>query len=764
MPKFTYVPDENIKVHGPGVIKLICAPYQTHENGLPEWPKNAADASGRYEEETGIRLRPEDRAIVLLFADVRDGRPASIACLDLVGTTGDKIEKHFRHWGDPEAARQGTTFKSQGGHGNGGKCYMTQLFSDHALLHTVHKGRGCRYGVQGGSVRFGWVPDSNTGRDYPVDDIKKELNEALRPSGITISKLPKAVQDAIPDAPGFTLVRGVGPKPIGSRIKVKDLLAQLRDHPQMLQTLEYCTVYVVANGKEVRRFSPLRPSDVEPMAGVDGPRTVAIPEFLVDPLHHDEVSTTNDGKLPRGSVELLTSRVSMRWSKKARHTINYFADDNYIGYRSMLEFDVRSGYRDQVYGLCRLDALEDYKTNDRSNLAESPLTRAVEYFLAQEIQKYCEEFEAKDRRKYSQREKNALSEMNQALDKWKNRFLKDLVTGTWGPGDGPPPPEPLPAGIPASIELTTLCRRIGRGVAIRPTLKFFDKAGLRIRSVPYRWVTEDPNIAMVDDDLMIITSFSHGTTVIHAETLEGDLRSNRVPLEVVHIHSVEISPGETTISVGGRRSLTATCTLASGEQATDVGLVWTESDTSVARVSATGTVFAVGIGETDVGAGDDSAMSEVAARITVVKPEEDGGKDQGNERGKGFPRILVSGDVDLDPDTNEPVRFSREIPPVWQRPSDVERNIWWINSASPLASLYLDRGRGFGYDTREWRMYHLERYIEIITQIAMTYDPAMTSEQLRVNEWILNAGSKVVEIQAAAAADLVSFIEGGVLP
>ena len=97
-----------------------------------------------------------------------------------------------------------------------------------------------------------------------------------------------------------------------------------------------------------------------------------------------------------------------------------------------------------------------------------------------------------------------------------------------------------------------------------------------------------------------------------------------------------------------------------------------------------------------------------------------------------------------------------------QRVEDVERNVWWINSAAPLAQLYLDSTTGYGYHSREWRIYHLERYVEIIVQIVLSQE--MDAQTLNVDDWIVKWGTQVVEIQSVAAQDLNSFIATGELP
>lgn len=117
---------------------------------------------------------------------------------------------------------------------------------------------------------------------------------------------------------------------------------------------------------------------------------------------------------------------------------------------------------------------------------------------------------------------------------------------------------------------------------------------------------------------------------------------------------------------------------------------------------------------------------------------------------------MILSEYEDDPYTAEPVSFSSEVPPVYQRPVDIERNIWWINAAAPLARFYLDM---YGHDSREWRMYHLERYIEAMAQIGLV----MSDEEWE-GDWIGRWGDQVAEVQERAVAGLRGFIESGDLP
>ena len=90
--------------------------------------------------------------------------------------------------------------------------------------------------------------------------------------------------------------------------------------------------------------------------------------------------------------------------------------------------------------------------------------------------------------------------------------------------------------------------------------------------------------------------------------------------------------------------------MAGGEEVSNVYLTWIESNASVARVSGSGMVYAFGPGETQVTATDDSCRSDVPA---VVRVSPSPGKGAGKDRGRGYPRILIS-EVDCAPDEDRP--------------------------------------------------------------------------------------------------------------
>ena len=224
--------------------------------------------------------------------------------------------------------------------------------------------------------------------------------------------------------------------------------------------------------------------------------------------------------------------------------------------------------------------------------------------------------------------------------------------------------------------------------------------------------SSDWAVATVDPDLNMITTHSPGTTTISAACKDSGLQSNSVVLEVLDINSIDLSPTEVEVRAGSRQPITATIHTRDGRHWEGGYLVWTEDNREIISVGSSGMVFALTPGRSTVVAGDNQTIASTPTQVTVIEADE-----QGKDGGSGFPQILLS-EIDQDPFGEEAPTFSQAEPPVHQRPQDVDHNIWWINMASPLARRYFsNRAR-----SKEWRVYHLERYIEIMVKIVLSYD------------------------------------------
>ena len=192
--------------------------------------------------------------------------------------TSGVIEQNFRQWADPDAAQRGAKVDSiQGGHGNGGKCYMCQMFDSHALLRTVENSRlhiRCP-----GRFSEVWIfPFPTDGRNYRVPDTPQSLRDALKEYRCDINRLPSAVQAAVAACSGYTIVSGFSPKELSGRAAFNSLVDHFQEHPQVIRTLEFCQVYVILNGVALNDKKPLSLSKIPPLQGGETARVIDVPE------------------------------------------------------------------------------------------------------------------------------------------------------------------------------------------------------------------------------------------------------------------------------------------------------------------------------------------------------------------------------------------------------------------------------------------------------------------------------------------------------
>ena len=118
-----------------------------HPKGLSEWIKNSVDAYRR----NGVNEK--DQIIILNFNDY-DKKNIRFECVDFVGMTEEDINK-FKRWGDPFAASRKKKLLTYGGHGNGGKFYMRQMFEE-SFFVTYRDGILNKYGFNK-KKRYGYL-------------------------------------------------------------------------------------------------------------------------------------------------------------------------------------------------------------------------------------------------------------------------------------------------------------------------------------------------------------------------------------------------------------------------------------------------------------------------------------------------------------------------------------------------------------------------------------------------------------------------------
>lgn len=159
---------------------------------------------------------------------------------------------------------------------------------------------------------------------------------------------------------------------------------------------------------------------------------------------------------------------------------------------------------------------------------------------------------------------------------------------------------------PSPAQLT-----VGQGVQL--TVQVTDATGRVVTDRPVSFSSDDPGIASVSGS-GLVTGVATGTTTVRA-TSDGKTGTTSVTVAAVPVGSVVVAPGSVSLAVGGTTGLTATVRDASGNTLDGRAVAWTSSNESVASVSQSGVVTAVGAGSAVVFATAEGKTGQ--AQVTV---------------------------------------------------------------------------------------------------------------------------------------------------
>lgn len=399
----------------------------SHEKGLAEWLKNSVDAYRR------VGAPDKDQYIIFRFTDGKDSASPTIECIDFVGMEYVDIEKAFKWWGDPDAARRGQKIKVFGGHGNGGKFYMRQMFQQSYFV-TYREGKINIFGFNE-NRKYGFVPE--------YKDKKMSLDEALKIAGIEKSIIPNSILRQMEHGEtGFTVVKGIRPKKIvGRSLPVYRICDKLKYHPQARSPLKFTNVSVIHNGRIIT--NSLRMEEIEPLEGFEGPFLFEIPDEI-DGENGEKVKMF-DKRYGKGSLVLKTSSLPFgRGGRKPElNCIDIVGEIGVIASYNMqqigfLKYFPQAQY---IYGECSCPILEDPEydsvQNDRERLVDNERTRALLQWIAGRIDEVAGKIAEKEIEKEEEKNIKTTDEFNQILNKWKNQFMSKLFAEVLGgPGKG----------------------------------------------------------------------------------------------------------------------------------------------------------------------------------------------------------------------------------------------------------------------------------------------------------------------------------------
>jgi uncharacterized protein YjdB len=161
---------------------------------------------------------------------------------------------------------------------------------------------------------------------------------------------------------------------------------------------------------------------------------------------------------------------------------------------------------------------------------------------------------------------------------------------------------------PASVTVAT-----GQSVQLTDTLRAASGKVLTGRTVT--WSSEIPGVATVSAT-GIVTAVSPGVVVISA-TSEGKSGSATVTVSAIPVGSVTVTPASVALLIGGTAQLTATAKDANGNVLPGRIPSWSTSKATVATVSGSGFVTAVGVGDASITAVIEGVSGSSAVTVSI---------------------------------------------------------------------------------------------------------------------------------------------------
>ncbi len=397
-----------------------------HAKGLAEWLKNSIDAYIRE------NMPDNEQFIYLRFSSKTKDKPVRFECVDFVGMTHDDIEKAFKRWGDPDAANRGGKYRTYGGHGNGGKFYMRQMFNT-ARFVTYRNGR---------INVFGFNEKKKYGFAEGLDNEKMSPKRALDLAGISGIDFPDIVRKRFNSSETrFTVVIGEGPRKMRGRNTVPNICQRLQVHPQSRKIIEHEEVYTLIDDQ--RDGTKLEPARINPRPGFEGPFEYPMPAKLV--LGTSEIEMAND-KYPPGKLTLQTSEepFAQHGEKSALNCVDILAG---VGCVASYKINELGFFRYQpetefIYGECSCPILEDPEedsiANDRERLVDNERTKALLEWIRTRVDELAEKMAVRSADEKREQDLKQSSVFNDLLNAWKNKFMSRLYAEIFsGPGSGP---------------------------------------------------------------------------------------------------------------------------------------------------------------------------------------------------------------------------------------------------------------------------------------------------------------------------------------
>lgn len=168
----------------------------------------------------------------------------------------------------------------------------------------------------------------------------------------------------------------------------------------------------------------------------------------------------------------------------------------------------------------------------------------------------------------------------------------------------------------SSIVVTPSALTLTTGRAVRLTAQALDSTGRELIGRPISWSSDNAAVASVASD-GTVTAVAPGRAEITA-TAEGKVGKATIDVTPVPVASLAVAPTTLALTVGSSQQIVATPRDSAGNVLTGRVVTWISGAPSVATVSQTGVVTAIGTGAALILATCEGQQATVALTVTIA--------------------------------------------------------------------------------------------------------------------------------------------------
>lgn len=543
---------------------------------------------------------------------------------------------------------------------------------------------------------WGFSENGKYGFANGCEKKKMEPSDAIKFAKINTLPISKNIKDRIiSKETGFTVVIGYDPFGVRKKMKPSREMERLKDFPQSRRILQQIQVSVVYNGNSL--YGLLKPEELHPKEKFETPRIIPVPETIeVGSGREKAAINLASEKYPQGKLILKTSSEVLAKAGKLGelNRIDILGEVGVIGSYRLYEIDVKGWPQASfIYGECQVPILENPENDCVSN----------------------------------DRNKLVPNETTDALIDWIAQEV-DRLAGE--------------IGVIEKEELNANQKEISS--------KFNDILNQWKNQHMKRIMSELFSGGGNDDS----GSSGGGTTgsqvTVPPSGFDFKYPEAEIPVNVDSKITLKVSvPEALPLGTNVFVSLDKEVAISSLDKYP------IKSDYLKSAPNGQEVAF-INISLVGLKVNAETVLTATAGKFSSsikirVVEEKKGDSD------KAFPRVLLSGQ-DRDPlniATEGTLHLSERESVVYQRPQDAVEFIYWINTASPMASKILER---FTHESIQWRNFLFERYVDIFVKEAIHELEKKDIENFSADSVDQKIADTVKKVHQSAKKDLDQFL------